>query len=376
MSRKRSVPKTAEAFRQRWQGHFNRSARGSRRRATKGTSDARIDALERKMGVFLPEDFHLSWQVQDGMTGRDWPTFGHILTVGEIERAWSRYLAWQGQLGWGLGDAYRPARCEGPIKPIHWSPLRIPVAEDGAGNGLMLDLDPAFGGSRGQVIEFRSQAGPTRVLGESWADFLDRLFNDSRDGLYPGDAEGPWARSFLSPQVRPPARAAKAGRFIVKIPIEEGTLELSTDAEVDELEEKIGYPTPSGYRDYVTRLGYGDLQDLDLTVHPPRLILWDGFMALTWRMRVAEYWFWDDNPSLITQASALRYTCIARTVDGHEMVIGPDDPERIIFLTIGNEGGSWDAGLGLPAAIEWLAGVRKYFNRGPVRAFVPDRLKM
>jgi cell wall assembly regulator SMI1 len=375
MGGKRSALKSSEAFRKLWQDHFDwtaRTSRNHRRRMTKGASASRINAMERRLGVFLPDDLRHSWLAQNGTTGREWPTFGRILTITEIGEAFSRYAAWQGQLGWGLGEDYRPARCEGAIKAIHWSPLRIPVAEDGAGNGLMLDLDPDHGGSRGQVIEFRSLGGPTRVLASSWAEFLDQLFADSRDGRYPGAASGPWASSMLPPQSRPAVLVEKASRYIGEIPVEGDRLILSTEAEVDDLEEKLGHRTPAGYREYVTRLGDGDLRDLDLTVHTPHLILHrGGYYALSWRMRVAAYWFWDDNPDLITQASALRYTCIANTVDGHDMIVGPDDPDRILFLTIGNEGGSWDAGRGLPAAIEWLAGVEKYFNRGPLRAFEP-----
>lgn len=374
MGRRRSALKSPEAFRKLWQDHFDWWALASRhrRRVTKGASASRIDALERKLGVFLPDDLRHSWLAQNGTIGREWPTFGQILTITEIGEAWSRYSTWQAQLGWGLGEGYRPTRCDGAIKPIYWSPLRIPVAEDGAGNGLMLDFDPGYGGVRGQVIEFRSLGGPTRVLAGSWAEFLDRLFTDSRDGRYPGDASGPWASSMLSMEGSPAALTAKANRFVGKIPVDGGPLRLSTDAEVDDLEAKLGHRTPAGYRAYVTHLGDGQLRDLDLTVHPPRDILHrGGYYALTWRRRVAAYWFWDDNPDLITQASALRYTCIADTVDGHNMIVGPNDPDRILFLTIGNEGGSWDAGHGLPAAIEWLAGVEKYFNRGPLRAFLP-----
>ena len=36
----------------------------------------------------------------------------------------------------------------------------------------MLDLDPAEGGVRGQIIEFSHEVGPCAVLARSWSEWL------------------------------------------------------------------------------------------------------------------------------------------------------------------------------------------------------------
>ena len=52
----------------------------------------------------------------------------------------------------------------------------------------------------------------------------------------------------------------------------DSALRLSTDAEVDAVEDSLGVALPAGYRELVTTLGAGTLS-LELGVHPPRDIL-------------------------------------------------------------------------------------------------------
>jgi hypothetical protein len=64
---------------------------------------------------------------------------------------------------------------EGTVRKVPASPGWIPFARDSAGNFLCVDVDPAQGGSIGQVIEVAYDDSRLRVLASSLADYLDTL---------------------------------------------------------------------------------------------------------------------------------------------------------------------------------------------------------
>lgn len=91
-------------------------------------------------------------------------------------------------------DDYQPQSIEGPIKPIWWNPLRIRVTDNRSGGGLTIDLDPAKGGTRGQVIHFDSVMGPTRVYATGWGEFLKQIATDAQAGCFVFDENRVWRR--------------------------------------------------------------------------------------------------------------------------------------------------------------------------------------
>ena len=68
-----------------------------------------------------------------------------------------------------------------------------------------------------------------------------------------------------------------------------GPLVLSTAEEVDGAEAQLGMRFPTGYRQYVTRLGEGILGGCYIRIFPPHRILSE---LVEWRQRIEEYWFW------------------------------------------------------------------------------------
>jgi hypothetical protein len=129
-----------------------------------------------------------------------------------------------------------------------------------------------------------------------------------------------------------------------------GPLVLSPAAEVDAAEAQLGIRFPSGYREYVTRFGEGVLGGSYLRIYPPRRIL-SG--SNEWRQRIDEYWFWDDGADVLTKDQVLESIIIGDTLDGDELIVHPDNPERIYVLPRESEDIPV-AGEGLPAAIEWM----------------------
>lgn len=134
-----------------------------------------------------------------------------------------------------------------------------------------------------------------------------------------------------------------------------GPLVLSSLAEVDDAEAQLGIRFPLGYREFVTCFGEGVLGGTYIRFYPPRRILSGSNNVAEWRRRIDEYWFWDDGRELLTKDQALQATIIGDTLDGDELIVHPQSPERIYVLPRHSEN-IYVAGDGLPAAIEWLCG--------------------
>ncbi len=92
----------------------------------------------------------------------------------------------------------------------------------------------------------------------------------------------------------------------------EGARTLASDTDVDALEKELGAELPSGYRDYVTTLGEGVLDDL-VRVLPPRGIRRE---IEDHRSRLAAYWFWVDSTGSFGQDQGIRSIPIGDTTDG------------------------------------------------------------
>ncbi len=152
-------------------------------RLARGVSEKRITDLEKLIGQPLPEDVRKSFRLHDGTAGT-WLLFhGAVMPLGEIARMWERYREWQ-KTGYGIGPDWETNALRGPIKPIWWSTRRIPITDNGGGDPVMLDLDPARGGCRGQVIAYNHEIGPLHVLARSFAGWLGKIADGLEAGKY------------------------------------------------------------------------------------------------------------------------------------------------------------------------------------------------
>lgn len=165
-------------------------------------------------------------------------------------------------------------------------------------------------------------------------------------------------------------------------------------SDVDALEATLSSPMPSGYREYVTRFGSGDLGGR--TQRPEGMLptdLFGSFLGLggrppdgpylrvsmprdvpdathDWRHALEEHWFWDA-PEVIARERAAECAVFAYTVVGDTLAFHPDAPDRIfIFPRRGSAIHAIDGGL--VGVIDWLftAGVLE----PPIneRIFTPD----
>jgi cell wall assembly regulator SMI1 len=138
-----------------------------------GASQAAVGAAEAKLGLRLPDDLRSFYLRHDGLGGSWLLYFGEFLSLAGLVMQWEWYAEME-RTADPADPLYQTKAISGPIKPVWWSSLRLPIT-DNSGNHTMIDLDPPSGGAVGQVIEYDHEVGPTRVLAPSFATWLARI---------------------------------------------------------------------------------------------------------------------------------------------------------------------------------------------------------
>ncbi|MDO5673137.1 MAG: SMI1/KNR4 family protein [Actinomycetaceae bacterium] len=110
----------------------------------------------------------------------------------------------------------------------------------------------------------------------------------------------------------------------------EGTPRGVTQEDLNDLEEELATPMPSGYREYMSTLGNGQLAG-HIHIYTPSDILEGPWSMEKWKKRLREDgWEWDEE--LIDEERAEECVFFGETADGDELVFHPDDPEVIYLL--------------------------------------------
>lgn len=113
-----------------------------------------------------------------------------------------------------------------------------------------------------------------------------------------------------------------------EVAIQGGPLVLASHADVDDLESRLGVRFPDGYREYVTRLGEGDLNVL-VRVYPPWRVLTE---LDAHRGTMAANWFWESGETSFGQDEAIDSIPLADSIDGDTIVFHPGDRTRVVIL--------------------------------------------
>lgn len=156
-----------------------------------GAGAEAIVALEKLIGARLPAEVHTLYQLADGQLdvfkvsaiprGRMLaPLFGgyEFDTLERVAQEWTSWREIRQQSSAEELDDFDlnvEVRAGHPVKKHYTHPLWIPFATDGGGNSLAFDLDPAAGGTRGQIIVIGSDDDERRVLAPGIAAFLAQL---------------------------------------------------------------------------------------------------------------------------------------------------------------------------------------------------------
>lgn len=150
-----------------------------------GASETRIIEFEDFLSITLPEDIRCSYKIHNGQSrngggliyGRE------FLSLQRIKDEWE---VWKELLDDGVfNDEDGKDQGSNPVPGIRnlwWSENWIPLTDDGSGNHDCIDLDPAEGGTVGQIITMWHDDADRSIIAPSFAEWLKQY----ADGLESG----------------------------------------------------------------------------------------------------------------------------------------------------------------------------------------------
>ena len=134
-----------------------------------GAAPAALDALGGRTGLALPETLRALYAGHDGQRGAAPGLFFGLrflpaADAGDEWDRWASLLRDDPTLAATIAVTASPA---GAVRAVYADPGWLPIATDGAGNGLAVDLAPGPAGTPGQVISFGADEPVRRVLAPS-----------------------------------------------------------------------------------------------------------------------------------------------------------------------------------------------------------------
>src|SRR6476469_4505035 len=151
-----------------------------------GCSEAELSELEHRLDCQLPEDFKAFYRHHNGQKGKTTGLFLGLEFIGTS----NLYQEWANWRDLMLEDEEIATAIESEsfpqdaIKPVYINLKWIPIARDGSGNHLGLDLDPGPAGMFGQVINFGADEERKFVLAPSLTDFVAWMLAQYQSGNY------------------------------------------------------------------------------------------------------------------------------------------------------------------------------------------------
>jgi cell wall assembly regulator SMI1 len=147
-----------------------------------GATDAELRELAMAIGTELPTDFVAFYRIHNGQQREASGLFNgeELLAVSRILDEWT---IWNDLLKSGDFDGATSAPDIG-VRADWWNPLWLPLTYDGAGNHCCLDLSPAPGGTRGQVIRMWHDDDERTLLASSLTEWTTQYVTALEAGEY------------------------------------------------------------------------------------------------------------------------------------------------------------------------------------------------
>lgn len=152
-----------------------------------GAANAEIVELENHLDAQLPADYRAFLALSNGQLGNTAFGFpdGELLSAESVSVQWT---IWKDLLDDGT---FKGIVCDpqAGIRNDWWNSRWIPFTHDGGGNHLCLDLDPANGGTVGQVISMEHDNGERVLMFSSFSEWLEQLVDGLESGQILFDTE-------------------------------------------------------------------------------------------------------------------------------------------------------------------------------------------
>ena len=144
-----------------------------------GVSPGALIQAESLLGFEIPGELKEFLLIHDG-SGILWlHDYGEFMSLKQIISAWDMEVDL-----WDDGENDEWAKPSGPIKKRWFTRDWLPVLDARTGDYACIDLDPAEGGTSGQIINWRHDGGPGRVIATSFGNLLDEFVKELDLGFY------------------------------------------------------------------------------------------------------------------------------------------------------------------------------------------------
>ncbi|MVN76747.1 molybdenum cofactor biosynthesis protein MoeA [Hymenobacter sp. HMF4947] len=147
-----------------------------------GATDAELQQLAATIGTELPADFLAFYCIHNGQRN----DAGGLLNGEEllsVPRMLTEWTIWNDLLKGGDFEGATSTPAPG-VRTEWWHPHWLPLTYDGAGNHCCLDLSPAPGGTRGQIIRMWHDDAERTLLAPSFADWITQYVAALEAGEY------------------------------------------------------------------------------------------------------------------------------------------------------------------------------------------------
>lgn len=152
-----------------------------------GASASSISAAEADMAVDLPKDVRDHFTTVNGQSSPLGLISGYWLLP--IEQVVEEWRVWKDLLDSGEFENNRSNPDHG-VRDDWWHPAWIPIASNGAGDFFCVDLKPAKGGKKGQVVQLLHDDSPRNLAANSLRDWLQEFADALDAGEYTVSSDG------------------------------------------------------------------------------------------------------------------------------------------------------------------------------------------
>jgi len=149
-----------------------------------GASEKDLTELKNLLTFDIPNDYYYSLLEHNG--NMSFYNSYEYLRANQVGTLWKKMKENKEQGAFSKSPDYSGDK----IKHTWWNQYWIPFAVDSGGNLFCIDLDPAEGGIKGQIILWEKEEGPLEGGPESFTEWLYLYLRGLYEGVYKLDDDG------------------------------------------------------------------------------------------------------------------------------------------------------------------------------------------